>query len=293
MAFQILDADNLVAAQVSTPILNPAEAEVRFTFELCEEIATPELRGRLMGPRSAYASTVEIAYPFRPLPRSESASPTTITGRAIIPEPSFWEPASPFLYQGPIELWAGGQPRVRLQVSHGLCALRVGAAGVYWNGTPVRIKGRRVDQANAAQALDWRQAGFNAWLIDDGKSADELCELADRHGFFVFVRVSALSDMPRLAALGEHACCLGWIIPQSILQPRGVVGWRSALVASGRQLVGVAVENPRELGETAGISFLCLDAEMDGDRAISLPRLVVADRPPEHDSEDRLGYILR
>src|SRR5205823_26348 len=68
MAFQILHAENLSALAVSTPILNPAEAEVHFAFDLREEVQRPELRGRLTGPRCPYATTVEIAYPVRPLP---------------------------------------------------------------------------------------------------------------------------------------------------------------------------------------------------------------------------------
>src|SRR5262249_10296749 len=84
--------------------LDPAEAEVRVTVVPEEADPRCEVRGRLMGPRCAYASTVEVAYPLRPLARG-AAETSGLTMRAVIPEASLWEPACPFLYQGPVELW--------------------------------------------------------------------------------------------------------------------------------------------------------------------------------------------
>ena len=50
--------------------LSPAAAEVWVSAEVAG--ATPgavgELHGRVMGPRCRYATTVEVAYPLRPLP---------------------------------------------------------------------------------------------------------------------------------------------------------------------------------------------------------------------------------
>src|SRR5437763_974188 len=110
MAFQILHGENIAAIAIANHRLNPAEAEVHFTFDLKHNILRPEFRGRLMGPRCPYATTVEIAYPLRPLPRIERTSLQTVTGCIIIPEPSLWDPVSPFLYQGPLALCEVGQP---------------------------------------------------------------------------------------------------------------------------------------------------------------------------------------
>jgi hypothetical protein len=88
--------------------LMPTQAEVWFTV-VAEQI-TPgtQIRGRVTGPRCASRMTVEIAYPLQPLlPLPEGTPPLTV--RAVIPEPSLWEPASPFLYRARVELWQDGE----------------------------------------------------------------------------------------------------------------------------------------------------------------------------------------
>jgi hypothetical protein len=76
-----------------------------------------ELRGRLMGPRCPGFSTIEIAYPVKPLP---CASPTLRMGRVIIPEPNLWTETKPLTYWGPIELWNQGNMVSWKQVEVGL-----------------------------------------------------------------------------------------------------------------------------------------------------------------------------
>ncbi len=51
--------------------LIPAEAEVWITVTPEHHTPTTEVRGRLMGPRCPYASTVEVAYP----PAAPAAGP--------------------------------------------------------------------------------------------------------------------------------------------------------------------------------------------------------------------------
>jgi hypothetical protein len=82
------------------------------------DVVTPatELRGRLMGPRCPGVSTIEIAYPLRPL----SAEGNTLTARVLIPEPNLWTEATPFVYEGPVELWQDGQCCDATRVTVGL-----------------------------------------------------------------------------------------------------------------------------------------------------------------------------
>src|SRR4051794_31875314 len=100
-------SNSILHIELTDHSLIPAEAEVRLTVVPRVLNAGTEVRGRLMGPRCRFASTVEVAYHSRPqlIPTSRPA----ITLRAIIPEASFWEPQSPHLYSGPVELWQDGQ----------------------------------------------------------------------------------------------------------------------------------------------------------------------------------------
>src|SRR5580700_4648237 len=90
--------------------LTPTEAEINITVRPEALAATTEVRGRFVGPRCAFAATVEIAHPLREYSREhDSAASPRLILRAIIPEPCLWDPESPFLYRCEVELWQNGQ----------------------------------------------------------------------------------------------------------------------------------------------------------------------------------------
>jgi hypothetical protein len=53
-------------------------------------------------------STIEVAYPLQPFPRKPEDL-LELAMRVVIPEPSFWEPECPFVYDGVVELWEEGE----------------------------------------------------------------------------------------------------------------------------------------------------------------------------------------
>src|SRR5437588_1108014 len=82
--------------------LTPVEAMLE-----CLPPAGAEVRGRLVGPTCPYSSTIEVAHHVR-------------GNRIIIPEPAWWDPSSPFLYRGPLEIWRDGARVEAEQVRIGL-----------------------------------------------------------------------------------------------------------------------------------------------------------------------------
>src|SRR5438105_1995799 len=127
--------DGAFAIEVRNRLLNPAEAEVWISARAEGRVGEFAVRGRLLGPRCVYASTVEVAYPLRPLSREPDA--LGATARVLIPEPSFWDPESPFLYQGPVSVWQGDRLCFEGQVSHGLRHCQLSPRGLRWNGRPL------------------------------------------------------------------------------------------------------------------------------------------------------------
>ena len=115
----------------------PAEAEVWITVVPEQVTPATEVRGRLMGPRCVYAATVEVAYPLRPLPTPSERG--ALAFRIVVPEPSLWDPMSPFLYRALLELWENGQCCDRATVIHGLRRLQLDHSGL-------RVKPRRSRQ---------------------------------------------------------------------------------------------------------------------------------------------------
>jgi hypothetical protein len=85
--------------------VSPAEAVLLVHVELDAPLPGAEVRGKLVGPRCPGVSTVEIAYPLRPLP---ATSDTALSLRAVVPEPNLWTAATPYRYDGRAEVWAGG-----------------------------------------------------------------------------------------------------------------------------------------------------------------------------------------
>jgi hypothetical protein len=85
-----------------------AEAVLWITVRPERITATTEVRGRLVGPRGPGASTVEVAYPFQPLPQPTGEA-DSLTVRVLLPDPCAWSPQRPFVYEGWVELWQDGQ----------------------------------------------------------------------------------------------------------------------------------------------------------------------------------------
>ena len=88
--------------------LSAVEAEVWIHVEADETSATTEVRGRLVGPRCPGISTIEVAYPLRPIPHPPEQVPQ-LSRRVSISDPSLWEMGRPFVYHGVIELWQDGE----------------------------------------------------------------------------------------------------------------------------------------------------------------------------------------
>jgi hypothetical protein len=229
--------------------LMPAAAEVRITVSTANA-ATPttELRGRLTGPRCPYATTVEVAYPLRPLPQPQE---NLLAARVIIPEASLWEPESPFLYQGAVELWQDGQCCERVALSHGLRSLHLGPAGLRVNGRLLTLHGRSLSTCNDDEALALRRAGVNLLVVPVADGTLPVWDVADRLGFLVLGRVSAPEVV--LAHLTAHASCFGWLLDGPVEGGRGPL----ARQGPAGPYVGLELDGAPPAVLPPGIHFLC------------------------------------
>jgi hypothetical protein len=252
-----------------------ASADVR--VEIVPERPGPdiEVRGRLMGPRCPFASTVEVAYPLRPLgPQS---------ARAIIPEASLWDPESPFLYHGPIELWQGGQRIDRAEVTVGLRHVTLGPRGLFINGRPTRLHGRELAACTPEEALGMRAEGVNLWVVPGAEAEEALWALADQLGFLVLGRLGPVGpEWPGWVEKREqHPSCLGWLVEASpditriteAARSRGVhVGlvYEAGTPVTDPSHLSFVACTPADAGEAArlGLPILGLGGEAEGPLAV-------------------------
>lgn len=188
--------------------LDPVETELRIHVKTEHLDAGTEIRGRLRGPHCAYASTVEIAFPVRELGRAGH-----FELRAVIPEPSLWDPESPFLYEGTLELWEGGAACDRITFRHGIRRVQLTSRGLRFNGKPFGLRGKCVEPTlSEVEARTLHDAGYNTLLTKVSETGLGLWELADRIGFCVLGTSDHLARfVEHRADLTTHPSALGWI----------------------------------------------------------------------------------
>jgi hypothetical protein len=211
--------NHILGVSVHDRVLTPATAELVVGVRVASRSPRAEVRGRLMGPHCPFASTVEIAYPLRPLPGGDE-----LAARVVIPEPSLWDPQSPFLYDGPVELWEDGRRSEVVRVRHGLRLLRFTPKGLTVNGKPVTPRGKELTTACPDdEALRLRQAGYNLLVAPVTAETAPLWDTGDRLGFLVAGRVDAtdVTTPARLAELRRHPSWLGWIAADTSDAPEG------------------------------------------------------------------------
>ncbi|HTU21959.1 MAG TPA: hypothetical protein VMG10_28230 [Gemmataceae bacterium] len=192
---------------------------------------TTEVRGRLMGPRCPYSSTVEVAYPLRPLsPSQKPTEPGGLTRRVIIPEAILWEPQCPFLYEGPIELWQDGQRCERVVVRHGMRSLQWKEHALHVNGRPLTLRGQRIASCSDQEATLLHEKEYNLFIAPVTASSLAMWEQADRFGFLVLGQLGEDANETRLTeTLRPHVSCLGWLSAECrALTAEEAVAWYMA-----------------------------------------------------------------
>lgn len=230
--------NRICRVEVRDRLIDPTAPEVWISVFSERQTATTEVHGRLHGPRCLYTSTIEVAYPLRPFPQVPEGL-QGVSRRVIIPEASFWDPQSPFLYEGPIELWEDGQLRDQVTLSHGLKTLTLGPRGLRISSKEVAIRGLSCDSCSEEWALELRRVGYNTLLADLTEQTDALCNIADRVGFLVLGRVAADSTaIAQALALRRHPCLLGWLLDAALLADER---WKADVEMLRRRSVGLPV----------------------------------------------------
>src|SRR5262249_21007677 len=146
-------------------------------------------------------------YPFREHSRQYERDDTPrLILRGIIPEPSWWDPQTPFLYEGPVELLQDGQVCQEVQVRHGLRVARLGPRGVDLNGKPLQVVGIRRGKCTEQQARLLHEKGYNT-LLPAAVEDESLWDTADRWGFLVIHHLVTKDDWKVATSLSTHPCC--------------------------------------------------------------------------------------
>jgi hypothetical protein len=275
--------NRILDAVVLNHRLDPIETELRIFVKTAQLTAATEIRGKLVGPRSVFASTVEIAYPMREIARTDH-----IELRVLIPEPNWWSPQSPFLYAGALELLQDGVVCDRLPISYGIRTVQLTTKGLRLNGKPISVRGRIVNPAIAeAGAAKLRDGGINTLIVRAGDDALAWSEFADRLGFFVIGTADNYAAFAHSRHdLAAHPSTLGWIFNRFDLQAGAPDDDK------GDMLYGV---NTSTVDAPPSADFLvCHERELAWLDSAALPKLVVTQRLPDPlpQRAEVIGWIL-
>ena len=119
---------------------NPAEARVYVVATLVEkhqyELKQFKLNGHLIGPRCEFAHTLPARIPF-----IDRGSDGTLLAEAIVPDPCFWTPESPFLYRAELQLNSHQSVVDRRNGIVGIRRLGVRGRQLYFEGKRFVLRG--------------------------------------------------------------------------------------------------------------------------------------------------------
>lgn len=272
--------NRILDAYVATHRADPADAELRIVVRTEHITPTTEIKGRLMGPRSPYAGTVEIAYPYREVARSDH-----ILLRVLIPEPSWWEPKTPLLYEGPLELWQDGERCEQIRLRHGVRTVQLTDAGLRVNGKPCLLQGVCAETFTEEHARRWHDDGVNLVLAPARDESMDLWTITDRFGLFVLGRVEQPHQWPRWALASQrHPSFLGSVLTSAAMP---TVGER----APGPGLAGAELSPDGALPQGRFDFLLGNQAALAAIAPPAVSRILLANEPPTGAGDKALGWV--
>lgn len=270
--------NRILDAYVATHHADPAGAELRAVVR--PERLTPAtmVKGRLMGPRSAYADTVEIAYPLRELARTDH-----FVLRVLIPEPNFWHPKSPLLYEGPLELWEGDERCEQITLRHGIRTVQLGERGLRVNGQPCILQGVCAEAFTEADVRRWHDEQINFVLTPAREETVEFLTIADRFGLFVLGRIYEPHQWPRWPlACQRHPSFLGCVLTAA------VDGIGERMVVPGLLGAEVAADGSAPAGR---FDFVVVGSGQQATEAMPTILKIAPEAEPPAASQGLLGWM--
>jgi glycosyl hydrolase family 2 len=128
-----------------------------------------KLRGQIRGPRCQIAQTLPLSAPLVDL-----GPGPTLLAQALVPEPCFWSPDIPAIYDLTVELQSGARVVATTQRQIGLRSLGARGRNVLLAGKRWVIRGVTADATTAKELAEWHDAAA-AYVCDgcDPKRLEE------------------------------------------------------------------------------------------------------------------------
>lgn len=233
---------------------NPAEARFYARMPWDAE-SSPVLVGIVSGPSCRYARTLPARVAL-----VDQGPGSSLLAQAIVPDPCFWTPDLPFLYDVEVQLRPGSRYTMPLPLARRTVGIRpLGVRGnrLVLEGKTWVLRGAQVASVGDFPLAAWHDAGA-AMLVAD--PTDELCNEASRVGVLLLAELSCPTDrLPaELRRLSDHAAVGFAILPYDTIAD-------DDLRQAARSLILVqmaAIESPQSTAPWAQV-VICPAGDLD------------------------------
>jgi hypothetical protein len=191
---------------------NPAEARVYVRLK-CPPVPGQSLHGLIQGPTSRYARTLTATNRFTARSHGDEW-----LAEVVLPDPCFWSPELPYLYQVELTLEQDGEAIWKDQRPFGLRRLGVKGRRLYLDGKNWVLRGAAIEDSATFDWQAYRDQDLTLVVNDPGES---FCEEADRRGLLIIARIMPheLNLSARLLAWQRHPSVGIAVLPQGLVPP--------------------------------------------------------------------------
>jgi hypothetical protein len=191
---------------------NPAEARVYVRLK-SPPLPGQSLRGNIQGPTSRYARTLTATNRFTARPHGEEW-----LAEVVLPDPCFWSPELPYLYQVELTLEGDGQPIWSDQRPFGMRRLGVKGRRLYLEGKNWVLRGAEIEPT---ATFDWQAYRDQDLALVVNDPSESFCEEADRRGMLIVARIASheLNLRGRLLAWQRHPSIGIAVLPKGMVPP--------------------------------------------------------------------------
>lgn len=153
-----------------------------------------QLTGSLVGPSCLYAQTLPARFEF-----TDRGPGDSLLAEAVVPEPCFWTPDMPQLYQADVQLRRGDEVLTRATHPFGIRNLGASRRDLYYDNKRWVLRGVCRDKLPPTDLAAWREAD-TAMVVKNPD--DELCQQASRVGVLIVARLKR-TETHEIARLGR------------------------------------------------------------------------------------------
>jgi hypothetical protein len=140
-----------------------------------------QLGGSFVGPSCLYAQTLPARFEF-----TDRGPGDSLLAEAVVPEPCFWTPDMPQLYQADVQLRRGGEVLARATRPFGIRNLGAAGRNLYYDNKRWVLRGVCREKLPPTDLAAWREADVAMFVHNPN---DESCHEASRVGVLIVAEI--------------------------------------------------------------------------------------------------------